>query len=299
MPAAALDRPGLQQLSGVAHGPAGWVAVGGVRAAVAPHPVVVTSPTGKNWQAADGSAAFAGTGVFTVAAAAGPGGYVIVGRQVVQGRSVPAAWWSAGLTGWQRAAGLGGAGASQQMLAASSRAGGFVAVGSDGSRPAAWMSPNGRTWTLASLPVPPDAARAQLQQVTVNGRRIVAIGMSATPTGQTAPFAAESVNGGATWTQSLLPSPDGAAAVDAVAATGGGFTATGTYGTSGRRDVVIWTSTDGLTWTANSPSVTGLGGQGIQEITALTVSGSTLTGVGFTASPASESPTIWRSPIRG
>jgi hypothetical protein len=45
--------------------------------------------------------------------------------------------------------------------------------------------------------------------------------------------------------------------------------------------------------------VTGLGGQGIKEITALTVSGSTLTGVGFTASPASESPTIWRSPIRG
>ncbi|HEY4463963.1 MAG TPA: hypothetical protein VGN41_14965, partial [Streptosporangiaceae bacterium] len=78
-----------------------------------------------------------------------------------------------------------------------------------------------------------------------------------------------------------------------------GFTATGTFGTGGRRDVVIWTSTDGQTWTANSPSVKGLGGRGIQEITALTISGSTLTGVGFTASPASESPTIWRSPIRG
>ncbi|HEY4464937.1 MAG TPA: hypothetical protein VGN41_19895, partial [Streptosporangiaceae bacterium] len=267
MPAAALERPGLQQLSAVAHGPAGWVAVGGVRAAAAPHPVVVTSPTGQNWQAADESAAFAGSGVFTVAAAAGPGGYVIVGRQVIQGRSVPAAWWSAGLTGWQRAVGLG-AGASQQMLAAASRAGGFVAVGSDGSRPAAWMSANGRTWTLAGLALPPDAARAQLQQVTVNGRRIVAIGMSATSAGQTAPFAAESVNGGATWTESLLPSPDGAAAVDAVATTGGGFTATGTFGTGGRRDVVIWTSTDGQTWTANSPSVKGLGGRGIQEITA-------------------------------
>ena len=61
---------------------------------------------------------------------------------------------------------------------------------------------------------------------------------------------------------------------------------------------MIWTSTDGLTWTANSPSVTGLGGQGTQEITALAVSGSTLTGVGFRATPASETPTIWRSPIR-
>jgi hypothetical protein len=44
--------------------------------------------------------------------------------------------------------------------------------------------------------------------------------------------------------------------------------------------------------------VAGLSGQGVQEITALTVSGRTLTGVGFAASPASETPTIWRSPIR-
>jgi hypothetical protein len=83
-----------------------------------------------------------------------------------------------------------------------------------------------------------------------------------------------------------------------VAATGAGFTATGAFGGGGRRDVVIWTSADGLTWKTSSPSVTGLSGRGIQEITALAVSGSMLTGVGFTASPASESPTIWRSPIR-
>jgi len=106
------------------------------------------------------------------------------------------------------------------------------------------------------------------------------------------------VNGGATWTESLLPSPGGATAVNAVAATGSGFTATGTVGAAGHQDVVIWTATDGLNWTTASPSVGGLSGQGVQEITALTVSGSTLTGVGFAASPASETPTIWRSPIR-
>lgn len=299
-PASALDRPGLQELSGVAHGTAGWVAVGGVRSAAAQHPVVVTSPAGRSWQAADAAAAFAGRGVFTVAVAAGQAGYVIVGRQAVQGtsRTVPAAWWSAGLIGWQRAAGLGGAGTSRQMLAVASRAGGFIAVGTDGNRPAAWASANGRTWRLASLALPPGAVRARLQQVTVNGRRIVAAGMSATSAGQTAPFIAESVNGGATWTESLLPSPDGAASVDAVAATGDGFTATGTFGVGGRQDVVIWTSADGLSWKTDSPSVTGLGGQGSQQITALAVSGSTLTGVGFTASPSGESPTIWRSPIR-
>jgi hypothetical protein len=302
-PASALNRPGLQELSGVVHGAAGWVAAGGVQSAAAQHPVVVTSAAGQAWQSADTEPAFAGAGLFTVAVAAGKGGYVIVGRQAVAGQTVAAAWWSAGLTGWQRgtdaaAGALDGPGAARQMLAATASAGGFVAVGSAGTHPGAWISANGRTWRAVTVALPMNSVRAQLQQVTVNGRRIVAVGMSATSGGQTAPFTALSVNGGATWTESLLPSPGGAAAVDAVAATGAGFTATGTVGADGHEDVVIWTATDGLNWKTNSPSVTGLGGRGIQQITALTVSGSTLTGVGFNATPAGETPTIWRSPIR-
>ena len=303
VPTAALTRPGLQTLSSVVHGIAGWVAVGGVQSAAAQHPVVVTSAGGQAWQAADSAPAFAGAGVFTVAAAAGQGGYVIVGRQQVAGRTVAAAWWSAGLTGWQRgtdaaAGALDGAGAPRQMLAATADAAGFVAVGAAGAHPAAWISPNGRTWQAVTLALPVNSVRAQLQRVTVNGRRILATGMSATSGGQTAPFAALSVNGGATWTESLLPSPGGPAAVNAVTATGAGFTATGTFGADGHQDVVIWTTADGLNWKTNSPSVTGLGGQGIQQITALAVSGSTLTGVGFAASSTGETPTIWRSPIR-
>ena len=302
-PASVLNRPGLQELSGVAHGAAGWVAAGGVQSAAAQHPVVVTSADGQTWQAADAAPAFAGAGVFTVGVAAGRGGYVIVGRQAVAGRTVAAAWWSAGLTGWQRgtdaaAGALDGPGTSRQMLAATARAGGFVAVGAAGNRPGAWMSADGRTWRAVTLALPMNSVRAQLQQVTVNGRRIVAVGMAVTPGDQTAPFTALSVNGGATWTESLLPSPGGTAAVNAVTATGSGFTATGTFGADGHQDVVIWTATDGLNWKTNSPPVTGLGGQGVQEITALTVSGSTLTGVGFAATPTSETPTIWRSPIR-
>ncbi len=306
-PASALNRPELQELSGVVHGAAGWVAAGGVRSATAQHPVVVTSADGQTWQAADTARAFAGAGVFTVGVAAGKGGYVVVGRQAVAGqdagRTVAAAWWSAGLTGWQRgtdaaAGALDGPGASRQMLAAAADADGFVAVGSAGTRPGAWISPDGRTWRAVTLARPMNSVRAQLQRVTVNGRRIVAAGMSATSGGQTAPFTALSADGGATWTESLLPSPGAATAVNALAATGSGFTATGTFGADGHQDVVIWTATDGLNWKANSPPVTGLGGQGVQEITALTVSGSTLTGVGFAASPTSETPTIWRSPIR-
>ena len=306
-PAAVLNRPGLQKLSGVVHGAAGWVAAGGVQSAAAQHPLVVTSADGRTWQVADPARAFAGAGLLTAGAAAGKGGYVVVGRQAgagqAAGRTVAAAWWSAGLTGWQRgtdaaAGALDGPGASRQMLAAAADADGFVAVGSAGIGPSAWISPNGRTWRAVTLARPMNSVRAQLQLVAVNGRRIVAVGMSATPGGQTAPFAAFSANGGASWTESLLPSPGAAAAASAVAATGSGFTATGTFGTGGHQDVVIWTATDGLNWKANSPSVSGLGGRGVQQITALTVSGRTLTGVGFAASPTSETPTIWRSPIR-
>jgi hypothetical protein len=300
---AVLNRPGLQQLSSVAEGDHGWVAVGGVQAGAAQHPVVVTSVTGRSWEAADGATPFTGAGLFTSAAAAGPAGYVIVGREVSGGRTIAAAWWSAGLTGWQRATGaapgaLDQTGAGHQMLAVTATSGGFAAVGSTGTHPAAWTSVNGKAWQAVTLAVPSAAAQAQLSHVTVNGHTLVATGTATSASGQATPFAATSKDGGTTWTETVLPSPRGRATVTAVAATGGGFTAVGTFGVQGGQDVVIWTSPNGQTWKANSPGVTGLGGQGIQEITALTVSGSTLTGVGFTATPTRETPTIWRSPIR-
>jgi len=42
----------------------------------------------------------------------------------------------------------------------------------------------------------------------------------------------------------------------------------------------------------------GLTGSGIQAITGLTVSGRTLSGVGFTATPGGEQPVLWQSPVR-
>jgi hypothetical protein len=298
-----LNRPGQQQLTGVAHGAQGWVAVGGVRSGTAQHPVLVTSAAGRSWQTADGQATFTGNGLYTSAVAAGTNGYVIVGRQVIGGRTVAAAWWSAGLAGWQRASGaipgvLGPGSGNAQMLAVTDGGGGFTAVGAAGTHPAAWTSDNGQSWRAVTLALPSSTTRAQLSQVTAHGRTVVAVGTATTTAGQSTPFAAMSKDGGATWAESPLPSPGGAAAVNAVATTGSGFTAIGTFGAAGTQNVVIWTSADGQAWTANTPSVTGLTGPGVQEITALTVSGSTLTGVGFNASAASETPTIWRSPIR-
>ena len=314
---AVLSRPGTQQLTSVTHGIMGWLAVGGVRAGAAEHPVVVVSADGSGWQAADGERVFAAPGLFTDQAAANGQGYVIVGHQdigpvrggrTVSVRTVAAAWWSAGLSGWQRAGAApsagptgprGGAGNSQ-MTAVTASSAGFVAVGSHGDQPSAWTSADGgRTWRQAELPLPAGSTRAVLQHVASAGRVVAAMGTAVTTAGRPVPFAASSSNGGASWISSALPVPAGLTSVTALAAAGGNFTATGTYGsTPGHQDVVVWTSPDGASWRAAEPAGQGLTGPGIQAITGLTVSGSTLTGVGFTASPASEQPVFWQSPIR-
>ena len=305
-----LDRPGSQQLTSVTHGNMGWLAVGGVTANAAEHPVVVVSANGTSWQAADGEAVFGVPGLFTEQAAADGQGYVIVGyqnvRQVQNGqagadRTVAAVWWSAGLTGWQRAGdatagALDGPG-SRQMLAVAAGSAGFVAVGSHGDQPSAWTSADGRSWRQADLPLPVGATRAVLQHVASTGRTVAAVGTALMTTGQRVPFAASSSNGGASWIESALPLPAGLTSVTALAAGGGAFTATGTYGSSpGHQDVVVWTSPNGSAWRAAEPTGQGLTGSGIQAITSLTVSGSTLTGVGFTALPAGEEPVFWQSP---
>jgi hypothetical protein len=305
---AVLGRPGSEQLTSVTAGGSGWLAVGGVVAGAAQHPVVLVSPNGMTWTAADGAAAFAGQDVYTEQAAAGAGGYVIVGYSGSAGAGFAAdAWYSAGsagggLAGWQQAAGenaLDGESGGRQMLGVTATTSGFVAVGLQGNSPAVWLSPDGKTWTVMALPLPSGAARAVLLHVAAAGGTLAAVGMEQSPSGAMAPFAARSVNGGTTWTEVTLPVPSGSAQVTALAAAGQMFTATGTYGsTPGHQDVVVWTSLDGETWTAATPAGQGLAGPGIQAITGLTVSGSTLTGVGFTASPASEEPVFWQSPIR-
>jgi hypothetical protein len=305
---AVLGRPGSQQLTGITAGRGGWLAVGGVVAGTAQRPVVVVSSDGTTWTAVDGAAAFAGQDVYTEQAAAGAAGYVIVGYTGSASAGYQAAAWYCPYQGgscqldWHRAAGenaLDGESGGRQMLGVTATASGFVAVGLQGNSPAAWLSPDGKSWTVMALPLPAGAARAVLLHVAAADGRIVAVGMEQTPSGTLAPFSARSVNGGTSWTEAALPVPSGSAQVTALAAAGHLFTATGTYGsTPGHQDVVVWTSTNGGTWTAATPAGQGLAGPGIQAITGLAVSGSTLTGVGFTASPASEEPVFWQSPIR-
>jgi hypothetical protein len=309
---AALTQVGNEELTGVAHAAAGWVAVGGGLDGAQQPPVVMGSASGQAWTPVPGGSVFAGPGqVVTAAVAAGRGGYVIAGYDTSGNHRVAAAWYSTGLTGWQRAqdaqaGALDGAG-NRQMNAVTAVTGGYVAVGSAGSSPAAWLSTTGRAWTLVTLPLPGGSSQADLSYVAASGSKVAATGTAVTASGQQLPFAAVSRDGGKTWAETTLPVPrdsaDASTAVTALAAAGGGFTATGTYSAAGNEDVVIWMLSSGAAptadWTMATPAVTGLSGPGAQAITALAQTGTTLTGAGYMATSASEEPTIWQSPIRG
>lgn len=290
------------QLTGVAHGTAGWLAVGSM-AAGQRGPLAVGSPDGQAWTAT--ALPGAAGGAVAAAVAAGPAGYAIVGRQAAGGGSA-AAWYSRGLDGWQPAAvAPAGPAGGAMMAAVTVTAGGFAAVGSAGTRPAAWISAAGRSWRPAPVPLPAGAARAALDYVAARGMRVVAAGTEVSAAGASRPFTVVSADAGATWTLLPLPAPaaaSGAAAVTALTAAGGGFIAAGTFGAADGTDVVIWMlpagQAGGPQWTVSAPRGTGLSGPGTQTLTALTAEGTTLTGVGFTARGQAQQPTLWQSPVR-
>jgi len=307
---ASLTGAGSGQLAGVAHGPAGWLAVG-TTVAGRGGPLVASSPDARTWTVTGG---IAGNAV-AAAVAAGPAGYVIVGHQSAGDSAGAAAWYSAGLTEWRPATFTTGAAGGQAMNAVTATARGFVAVGATDTRPAAWVSAAGRTWQQASVPLPAGAARAALDYVAANGSAVVAAGTEFSATGASSPFAEVSADAGSTWTRVQLPvpaiGPGTGTTVTALTAAGGGFTAAGTYVTQAGPEVVIWTLpagtpvTDGAAWTAATPQGTGLASTKAENaITALAPDGVTLTGVGFTAAltasgvPGAQQPTLWQSPIR-
>jgi hypothetical protein len=308
----ALAAPGTGQLTAVAHGAAGWLAVGATTTGSG-GPIVVSSASGQAWTV--DSLAGLNSGSAAAGVAAGAAGYVIVGHQPVSGagEAVAAAWYASGLAGWQAAAVSQRQTADGQLMnAVTATAGGFAAVGAEGTGPAAWLSASGREWQEVQLPVPASAARSALDYVSASGGDIVAAGTEFTPDGASQPFAEVSANAGATWSLLQLPLPGvdtgTGTTVTALTTDGGGFTAVGTYVTAAGPEVVVWTLgagspvTDGSAWTALAPQGTGLAGSNSENaITALAADGATLTGVGFTVTPSAsgtQQPTLWQSPIR-
>jgi len=273
---------GLSALTSVAHGPAGWLAVG------EPGPVVLTSADGTTWQRAAGSITQDLAGTSAVAAAANQSGYVIAGNVAASGGSGTAdLWWSPNLTSWTRETSMNDPSGAGQVLAIGADAHEFMAVGSDGVHPAVWTTTDGQDWTTISLGLPPGASAAALTQVAMNGDHVVALGQE-TKAGESVPFAELSASGGASWQEAPFGSAGPSTIVTALAAGSTGFTAASQSGSSGQQDAQIWTSATGSTWT--SAQVSGLSGGGAHEIAALVSSGSAVTGIGMTATPQAQQP---------
>ena len=265
------QRPGTDSLLGVAHGPAGWIAVGATDAQGSQQPVVLTSADGATWQAVN-STAFTAPGISVMGVTAGRSGYVVVGKQVSNGRTFAAMWWSGDLRNWTGGSngGLDGRLESSAVYAVGATATGFVAAGTHGGCHTIWTSADGKNWSVYDVPKPPGATDALLQQVAVNGTRVVTAGYVVDKAGD-APVVVVSADGGKTWRQILLTAPGGVGAVSTLTAAGNGFVAAGVTGPAGAQHAVTWSSPDGITWSAATPVSAG-------QITALSAVGSTVSG---------------------
>jgi hypothetical protein len=258
-------------LTSVAQGPSGWIAVGSMNENGTAEPVVFGSPDGVTWAQLPGLTNLVGGNAQFLGVAAGPGGYLVVGKQGSGATERAAFWWSADLKNWASASGVG---APSYAAAAVAVNDGFVAVGSMAECHAIWLSSDGQHWTEHDLSKPSGATTATLRSIAVEqSGRFVAAGVATGSAGDT-PMVVTSADGGAHLTQVVLSAPQGPASVTAVTATSGGFVAVGLAGPANARHAVEWTSPDGLTWS----TATLVSSAGANEITALTGNGGTVTG---------------------
>ncbi|SEG79575.1 hypothetical protein SAMN04489712_112239 [Thermomonospora echinospora] len=301
LPAGPFGGPGVQRLSGVAGGGAGWVAIG-TDSRLPRRPIVAVSRDGGQWTGGGGRL-FVPSAKQTLRAygvAAGPSGYVIVGED----GSSAVAWFSSDLRTWRRGTGEDKAldrtkDGNRWMQAVAAGSGGYVAVGGakvtgGGNAPAAWTSRDGLTWTSHKMPVLPVGATGYLRHVAVSGTTAVAVGEYRVRGRASRMFAYLSADGGATWQEITPPGLSDAGSVSGVTATSQGFAVYGTVGASGAGDVALWTSRDGRTWQAERPKEPVLSGAGDQWLTGLVGFRDGVLAVGATTDGQGSQPLLWK-----
>jgi hypothetical protein len=268
-------RPGVEGLTSIAYGPAGWIAVGGALSGAAQQPVVVTSANGVTWRAIDSQAVFAGRDNYVTGVTVAQAGYVVVGRHVVGHRAFAAMWWSANLRNWVKGnnGGLNGRIDPSGVYAVIVVPGEFVAVGTHGDSASTWTSANGRGWQVHDIRRPAGASSAKLGVVAESGSRIVAAGYAVTKAGRI-PIVVVSADGGKQWHQVTLAAHGRLGTVTALTAVGGGFVAAGRAGPAHAQQTVTWSSPNGTDWSAAASA-----GLGSWEITVLMRAGNEVTGV--------------------
>jgi hypothetical protein len=220
-------------------------------------------------------------------AASGPRGYVIAGTASGPGGAHELdLWWSRDLSSWTRAQDVSGSSGSDQVLAVAAGPSGFVSAGSRGDQPAVWTTPDGRTWTAVSVPLPSGASGGVIQQVALSGKNAVALGRQATAHG-VQPLAERSEDGGRTWHPVSFSAPGPGISFTALAAGQGGFTAAARFGSAdGIPGAAVWSSADGTNWRRSQ--VSGLTSGGSHTVAALAASGSAVTGIDTVQAQASQ-----------
>jgi hypothetical protein len=298
------NRPALPEstiMTSVAHGSAGWLAVGNLSstgqqstanlASTGQQPAVLTSKDGVTWQSAPGGA-FTGPG-FTVNAAAANSsfGYVIVGEQLKNGVPVDAMWFTSDLVNWTRGgdtiastvSSISSGMTDSKIFAVTATPGGWVAAGSHNGCHTAWVTSDGRHWLSYDIPKPGGSQDPLLSHVAAVGNTVVAAGDLGVHGGRI-PLIVVSADGGVHWQGTAIggsgafAGPQGT--VTALTTVGTGFIAAGLEGPPGAQHAVTWTSPDGITWSAAVPA-----GTGTQEITVLASSGASVTRISSVTSP--------------
>jgi len=206
---------------------------------------------------------------------------------------------------WTRAHDVNDADGSSQVLAVAAGAHGFVSVGSHNSQPTVWTTADGRAWRTIILPPPAGASAAALQQVAINGDRVVALGLATTGTGHAVgsatgtapgavPFAELSADNGVTWQQVPFSSPGPYTSFSALTPNAVGFAAAGLFGPPGQQDVALWASADGASW---KPYQSG-GGSGAWQIDTLARSDAEAGGIGTILTQQSQQTVTFTLPPR-
>src|SRR5207245_7270634 len=168
-------------------------------------------------------------------------------------------------------------------ISAVTRSGGrIVAVGSDRSGAAAWISQDGRTWSRARTIE--GSAAARMLGATTAGRAFVAVGLEVSGGGGTKSVAWTSSDG-SVWTRASGGGAFERSAMRAVTAGGPGLVAVGQ--TTSPEGAAVWTSSDGTSW-SRVPDMQGFAGA---RMTGVATGGPGLVAVGYDASGAA----VWIS----
>ena len=238
--------------------------------------------------------------------AVGGPGLVAVGWDESGGDPDAAVWTSSDGITWSRIPhdeSIFGGEDDQAMSAVTVGGPGLVAVGWDESGgdadAAVWTSSDGITWSRVSHDETALGGDNEqfMNAVTAGGPGLVAVGTDGFDTDPDA--AVWTSSDGITW--SRVPHDEAIfggqrnQSMDGVATGGPGVVAVGTDGSGDDGDAVVWTSSDGITWSRVSDGAGVLGGDGRQLMLGVTAGGPGLVAVGSEGNFSLSDAAVWAS----